>query len=100
MNSATKLKIYSKLVSAKKAIDKASIAVGTVGVTALGLATSASAEGAVTPAVTPVVDFSGVDLTGLTSSITGCIPQVLPVAVTMVGIRKAISFFLGTIRGC
>lgn len=96
MNSATKLKIYSKLVSAKKAIDKASIAVGTFGVTALGLATSASAEGA----VSPVVDFSGVDLTGLTASITGCIPQVLPVAVTMVGIRKAISFFLGTIRGC
>lgn len=96
MNFATKLKIYSKLVGAKKALDKASVAVGAAGMSIIGLATSASAEGA----STPVVDFSGVDLTGLTASITGCIPQVLPVAVTMVGIRKAISFFLGTIRGC
>lgn len=100
MTSATKLKIYGSLVRAKQVMDKASIAVGASAVSALGLATSAFAEGSTGGATAPVVDFSGVDLSGLTASIVAVVPQVMPVAVTMVGIRKAISFFLGTIRGC
>lgn len=48
----------------------------------------------------PAIDLSGVDFSGLVSGITSMVPQVLPVAVTVCGIRKAISFMLSTIRGC
>lgn len=48
----------------------------------------------------PTIDLSGVDFSGLVSSITSMVPQVLPVAVTVCGIRKAISFMMSTIRGC
>lgn len=48
----------------------------------------------------PAIDLSGVDFTGLVSAITSMVPQVLPVAVTVCGIRKAISFMMSTIRGC
>ena len=99
MTSATKLKIYGGLVKAKNALDKASVMAATA-VTAIGVGSiSASAEGEVT-ASAPVVDLSGVDFSGLTSSITSMVPQVLPVAVTVLGIRKAISFMMSTIRGC
>ena len=97
MTNATKLKIYGTLAKAESALNKASVtaagalgAIGAVGVTA-------SAEGT---ASAPVVDLSGVDFSGLTSSITSMVPQVLPVAVTVLGIRKAISFMMSTIRGC
>lgn len=95
MTQTTKLKMYGMLAKAEQAINKASItaagalgAVATVGVTA-------SAE-----AAAPTVDLSGVDFSGLTSSITSMVPQVLPVAVTVLGIRKAISFMMSTIRSC
>ncbi len=98
MTQTTKLKIYGTLAKAEQAINKASItaagalgAVATVGVTASAETGTASA---------PVVDLSGVDFSGLTSSITSMVPQVLPVAVTVLGIRKAISFMMSTIRGC
>ena len=97
MTQATKIKIYGTLAKAEQAINKASItaasaigAIGTVGITS-------SAEGT---ASAPVVDLSGVDFSGLTTSITSMVPQVLPVAVTVLGIRKAISFMMSTIRGC
>ena len=48
----------------------------------------------------PAIDLSGVDFSGLVSAITSMVPQVLPVAVTVCGIRKAISFMMSTIRGC
>lgn len=96
MTQATKIKIYGTLAKGKQMLDKASIAaagaigaIGTVGITS-------SAEGS----AAPVVDLSGVDFSGLTSSITSMVPQVLPVAVTVLGIRKAISFMMSTIRGC
>lgn len=97
MTNATKLKMYGALVKAKSALDKASItAIGAV--SAFGVAgITASAEG---PTSTPVIDVSAVDFSGLTASITSMVPQVLPVAVTVLGIRKAISFMMSTIRGC
>lgn len=99
MTAKTKLKIYGGLVKAKNAIDKASVtavsaasAIGLTGITA----------SAVDPTTTtqPVIDVSSVDFTGLTNAITSMVPQVLPVAVTVLGIRKAISFMMSTIRGC
>lgn len=48
----------------------------------------------------PTIDVSGVDFSGLVSAIADMVPQVLPVAVTVCGIRKAISFMMSTIRGC
>ena len=97
MTNATKLKIYGGLVKAKKFADKATMAAVTA-VSAVGAAgITASAETTVT---TPTVDLSGVDFSGLTASITSMVPQVLPVAVTVLGIRKAISFMMSTIRGC
>lgn len=99
MTSSAKVKIYGGLVKAKSFIDKASVtALGAV--SALGtVALTASAEGG-TPAAAPVIDVSAVDFSGLTASITSMVPQVLPVAVTVLGIRKAISFMMSTIRGC
>lgn len=46
------------------------------------------------------IDLTGVDFTPLTDAITAVVPQVLPVVVTVLGIRKAISFMMGCIRGC
>ena len=51
-------------------------------------------------AVQTVIDLSSVDFTPLTNAITQVVPQVLPVVVTVLGIRKAISFMMGCIRGC
>lgn len=103
MTNATKLKIYGGLVKAKKAVDKASVTAATA-LTAVGAGSiSAFAEGETVSGGTasaPVVDLSGVDFSRLTSSITSMVPQVLPVAVTVLGIRKAISFMMSTIRGC
>ncbi len=48
---------------------------------------------------TPIIDLSGVDFAPLTAAITQVVPQVLPVVVTVLGIRKAISFMIGCIRG-
>lgn len=99
MNATTKIKIYGTLVKAKSALDRGAVVAGTALAGVLGTGIVSSAE---TPAVasTPVVDLSGVDFSGLTSSITSMVPQVLPVAVTVLGIRKAISFMMSTIRGC
>lgn len=95
--TSAKLKIYSGLVKAKGFLDKASVAVVSAasGIGLMGV-TASAAEGA----STPVVDLSSVDFSGLTASITSMVPQVLPVAVTVLGIRKAISFMMSTIRGC
>lgn len=99
MKNATKLKICGGLAKAEQAFNKASVAAVTA-VSAVGAAgITASAEGGTTVA-TPTVDLSGVDFSGLTASITSMVPQVLPVAVTVLGIRKAISFMMSTIRGC
>lgn len=101
--NATKIKIYGTLVKAKSALDRGAVVAGTAlaGVLGTGIVSSADTPAASTPvASAPVVDLSGVDFSGLTSSITSMVPQVLPVAVTVLGIRKAISFMMSTIRGC
>lgn len=100
MTTATKLKIYGGFAKAKNFADKATMAAVTAFSTVVGAAgITASAEGGAT-VTTPTVDLSGVDFSGLTASITSMVPQVLPVAVTVLGIRKAISFMMSTIRGC
>lgn len=97
-STATKLKIYGGLAKAKQALDR-TVVVGTTALAGvLGSGIVSSAEGPVASA--PTIDFSSVDLSGLTATIISAVPQVLPVSVTMVGIRKGISFFLGTLRGC
>lgn len=98
MTNEAKMKIYGGLVKAKKFADKAMITLGSAATAVFTAGINASAEGATASA--PVVDLSGVDFSGLTSSITSMVPQVLPVAVTVLGIRKAISFMMSTIRGC
>jgi hypothetical protein len=98
MTNSTKLKLYSCAVKAKSALDKACVVGGTAfaGVMATGITSSAETS----TASAPTIDLSGVDFSGLTTSITSMVPQVLPVAVTICGIRKAISFLMSTIRGC
>ena len=98
MTNSTKVKIYGGLVKAKNALDKLSVTAATAA-SAVGIAgiSASAAEGG---ASAPTVDLSGVDFSGLTASITSMVPQVLPVAVTVLGIRKAISFMMSTIRGC
>lgn len=97
MTNEAKMKIYGGLVKSKKFADKAMITLGSAATAVFTAGINASAE---TTASAPVVDLSGVDFSGLTSSITSMVPQVLPVAVTVLGIRKAISFMMSTIRGC
>lgn len=54
---------------------------------------------ATTSVTAPTLDLSGVDFSGLTTTIMSVIPAVLPVVVTIAGIRKAISFMMGMVRG-
>lgn len=54
---------------------------------------------ATTSTTAPTLDLSGVDFSGLTTTIMSVIPAVLPVVVTIAGIRKAISFMMGMVRG-
>lgn len=39
------------------------------------------------------------DFSGITAEIVGVLPIVLPVAITVLALRKGISFLLGTLRG-
>ena len=38
-------------------------------------------------------------MTGITAEIVGVLPIVLPVAITVLALRKGISFLMGTLRG-
>ena len=40
-----------------------------------------------------------VSFAGITSEIVGVLPIVLPVAITVLALRKGISFLMGTLRG-
>ncbi len=90
-------KMYETLAKTKKLIDRGMLAVGSAGTALTAMAVNASASG---DGAESLIDVSSVDFSGLTSSITSMVPQVLPVAVTIIGIRKALSFMMGTIRGC
>lgn len=99
MTIETKAKVYGALVKAKGSIDKASMmAIGAASAVGLTGITASAADGVTS--TQPVIDVSSVDFTGLTNAITSMVPQVLPVAVTVLSIRKAISFMMSTIRGC
>lgn len=39
------------------------------------------------------------DMTNITAEIVGVLPIVLPVAITLMALRKGIGFLLGTLRG-
>ena len=43
--------------------------------------------------------LADVTLSGITAEIVGVIPVVLPVAITVLALRKGISFLMGTLRG-
>ena len=45
------------------------------------------------------IDLTGVDFTPIVSSIESAVPAVLPGVITIVGVRKTISFVIGAIRG-
>lgn len=91
----TKMNIAKGLEKARSIMDKASVAVGSAAMGISTMAMTAFAESG-----TAKIDLSGVNFDGLVTAITEAVPQVLPVVVTVVGIRKAISFIIGTIRGC
>lgn len=41
-----------------------------------------------------------VSMSGITGEIIGVLPIVLPVTITVLALRKGISFLFGTLRGC
>lgn len=54
--------------------------------------TSATTSNAVASAI------NGVDLTGILNEILSLLPVVLPVVVGFIGVRKGISFLIGSLR--
>lgn len=50
-------------------------------------------------AATTVIDLSGVDFTPIVNAIQGAIPAVLTAIVPIVGVRKALSFVMGAVKG-
>jgi hypothetical protein len=46
-----------------------------------------------------IVDFSSVDFSAITATISAGVPVVMPIVVTLVGLRKGISFVMGMVRG-
>lgn len=68
-----------------------------VGLFAVGVGASAQVT---TPTTAPTISLTGVDFSPLVNAITSIVPEVMPVVVTVLGVRKAISFMMGCIRGC
>lgn len=50
-------------------------------------------------AASTVIDLSGVDFTPIVNAIQGAIPAVLTAIVPIVGLRKALSFVMGAVKG-
>lgn len=50
-------------------------------------------------AASTVIDLSGVDFTPIVNAIQGAIPAVLTAIVPIVGVRKALSFVMGAVKG-
>ena len=48
---------------------------------------------------TSLVDFSSVKFDTISDSISAAVPSVLPVVLTIIGIRKTISVVMGLVRG-
>lgn len=51
-----------------------------------------------TTANTVATAISGTDLTGILNEIISLLPVVLPVVVGFIGVRKGISFLIGSLR--
>ena len=49
---------------------------------------------------TALINVGDVDFSDLTDTVAAIVPAIIPVVVSMAGIRKAISFLGGCIRGC
>lgn len=47
----------------------------------------------------PIIDLGVIDLSFLTDAITGVVPQILPTVLVIQGIRKAVGFAVGMVRG-
>lgn len=69
-----------------------------VGLSAVGVNSFAASGSTTTTA--PTISLTGVDFSPLVNAITSIVPEVMPVVVTVLGVRKAISFMMGCIRGC
>ena len=50
-------------------------------------------------AVNTVIDLSNVDFSPIVNAIQGAIPAVLTAIVPIVGVRKALSFVMGAVKG-
>ncbi len=94
MTNTVKLKALSIAVNAKNLFDKASVAsaAALTGVLSMGITSSAETGS------TAVIDLTGVDFSGLSTAITDVVPQILPVVVTICGIRKALRFVTSMIN--
>lgn len=88
-------KVKNFAVSAKNKVAVASVsamsALMTVGVGAFAQTSSTT--------IAPTIDLSSIDFSPLTKAISDAVPVALPVVVGVVGIRKAISFVMGLVRG-
>jgi hypothetical protein len=49
--------------------------------------------------VTYAINFANLDFSAITQTIASGVPVVLPVVISMIGMRKGISFVLGLVRG-
>lgn len=58
-----------------------------------------AAEGASSTAAVLASALKDVTLSGITSEIVGVLPIVIPVVLTVLALRKGISFLMGTLRG-
>jgi len=47
----------------------------------------------------PTIDLTGVNLNGILDGVVAMIPQVMPVIVGFLAIRKGISFLMSSLRG-
>ena len=50
-------------------------------------------------AATPAIDLTGVDFSGILKVVTDLVPQILPVTIAFVALRKGISFIYSSLRG-
>jgi hypothetical protein len=90
LEQAAKIEKFCK--TAQKHVISASVAVGS----AVALAVPAFAEG---EALTVTDPFSGISFQPIVDTITASLPSVMPVIVTLVGLKKGIFFVLSLISG-
>ena len=84
----------ARAAKAKKVFDKVCLTVGTCVTAISAFAVSASAKN--------LLDLgeTAIDTGDITDTIAAIVPKVIPVIISVTGIRKGISFLVGSIRGC